>query len=270
MSRRCAAAAMFLSGCLLWGCGTGHTGADLPEESAMEAMVLTDPSGNLYFVDDQGGLFTADIPEIMTDPEGQEVSADTLSAGDRVELYGDGMMQESYPGMYPGVTRLVLVREGTPEDAAGYQHLIQEIYEETDPSEPPSMNLEYIEGEIATAVILTAGSYEWNYTDAQGEGQSVIACGPHVLEWKGLGEVQLSGPAELRLYSAIEMESVSVSRWPAAYRELEDKTQADPGEPVEAVPGETGWVIPEAEPGYVYQVTVRWPQGYGDFGFFTV
>ncbi len=165
---------------------------------------------------------------------------------------------------------MVLVREGTPEDAAGYQHLIREIYEETDPSEPPSMNLEYTEGEIVSAVILTAGSYEWNYTDAQGEGQSVIACGPHVLEWKGLGEVQLSGPAELRLYSASEMESVSVTRWPAAYRELEDKTQADPGEPVEAIQGETGWVIPEAEPGYVYQVTVRWPQGYGDFGFFTV
>ena len=69
----------------------------------MKAMVLRDPSGDLYFVDEKGGLFTASLPETIAGPDGESLSPEELEAGDTVELYGDGIMLESYPGQYQGV-----------------------------------------------------------------------------------------------------------------------------------------------------------------------
>ncbi|MBV4307885.1 hypothetical protein KSZ74_23130, partial [Parabacteroides distasonis] len=76
-------------------------------------------------------------PEEFTNADGEMLEESDLSAGDLVEIYGNGIMLESYPGQYPGVSRMVLVQEGTEEDASQYQELIDQVYAEPDPSELP-------------------------------------------------------------------------------------------------------------------------------------
>ena len=86
------------------------------------------------------------------------------------------------------------------------------------------------------------------------------------ISWNGkdLTEIRLEGPADLKLLPSREMESAEVLRWPASARDLKDIAQAGPGAAAEVVRQEGEWVIPGAEPGYVYLVTGNWPEGYVD------
>ena len=190
-----------------------------------------------------------------------------------MDITGNGIMLESYPGQYPGIMEITVVSDGTEEDAQQYQELIDGIYTEPDPAEPPSMNVEY-ETELAvTALMLPRGNYEWNYVDENGEGQGTVACGNHILESEELNEAVLDGPTDLRLQPSVEMESVEVTRWPDSVwitaRENKNAAEAGEGEAVEAVQEDGVWTIKGAEPGYVYLITAHWTEGYVEFGFHT-
>ena len=41
------------------------------------------------------------------------------------------------------ITKMKVVEEGKPSDADAYQDIVDEIYQEPDPSEPPSLNVGY-------------------------------------------------------------------------------------------------------------------------------
>ena len=244
------------------------------ESFVTRAMVLRDPSGGLYFVGtDNGSFFTATMPEKITGLDGSQITEEDLGAGDVVDITGNGIMLESYPGQYPGIMEITVVSDGTEEDAQQYQELIDGIYTEPDPAEPPSMNVEY-ETELAvTALMLPRGNYEWNYVDENGEGQGTVACGNHILESEELNEAVLDGPTDLRLQPSVEMESVEVTRWPDSVwitaRENKNAAEAGEGEAVEAVQEDGVWTIKGAEPGYVYLITAHWTEGYVEFGFHT-
>ena len=255
--------------------GTSADGENQGEESFVtRAMVLRDPSGGLYFVGtDNGSFFTASIPDKITGTDGSQITEADLGAGDVVDITGNGSMLESYPGQYPGVTEITVVSDGTEEDAQQYQDLIDGIYTEPDPAEPPSVNLEY-ETELAvTALMLPRGNYEWNYVDENGEGQNIVACGSHILQSEELNEAKLDGPTDLRLIPSKEMESVEVVRWPESdWNDVKDPTKESSfseGEAVEPVLEDGTWVIPGAESGYVYLVTGHWAEGYVEYGFHT-
>ena len=53
-------------------------------------------------------LFSAQtIPaEGIYNKKGKLISDDVLENGDKVKIYGDGIMLESFPGQYPGVTKI--------------------------------------------------------------------------------------------------------------------------------------------------------------------
>lgn len=255
--------------------GTSADGENQGAESFVtRAMVLRDPSGGLYFVGtDNGSFFTASIPDKITGTDGSQITEADLGAGDVVDITGNGSMLESYPGQYPGVTEITVVSDGTEEDAQQYQDLIDGIYTEPDPAEPPSVNLEY-ETELAvTALMLPRGNYEWNYVDENGEGQNIVACGSHILESEELSEADLDGATDLTLRPSREMESVEITRWPeadwATARENKNAADIGEGEKIEAVQEDGAWVIKSAEPGYVYLVTAHWTEGYVEFGFHT-
>ena len=230
--------------------GTSADGENQGAESFVtRAMVLRDPSGGLYFVGtDNGSFFTASIPDKITGTDGSQITEADLGAGDVVDITGNGSMLESYPGQYPGVTEITVVSDGTEEDAQQYQDLIDGIYTEPDPAEPPSVNLEY-ETELAvTALMLPRQSEELN-------------------------EAKLDGPTDLRLIPSKEMESVEVVRWPESdWNDVKDPTKESSfseGEAVEPVLEDGTWVIPGAESGYVYLVTGHWAEGYVEYGFHT-
>ena len=133
---------------LLYGCGSGNYANDTPSEEdsgktadgsmsaepgngggsddaaeAICAMVLVDPGGNRYFIDvNAGTFFTAPIPEEFTNADGEMLEESDLSAGDLVEIYGNGIMLESYPGQYPGAvsyTHLMCIRDRRWPGASG-------------------------------------------------------------------------------------------------------------------------------------------------------
>lgn len=105
-----------------------------------------------------------------------------LTTGDLVEIYGDGVMLESYPGQYPGVSRIVVTKQGSEEDAKQYESLVDEVYQRPDPSEPPYSNLEYRTKEALVSAVADRGSYTWRYTDEHGEEKETAVDGAFILE----------------------------------------------------------------------------------------
>ncbi len=259
-------------------------------EGDIRAMALTDPDGSFYFVDiNIGTFFTAPIPDTFTDASGASLTEVSLGAGDIVDISGNGIMLESYPGQYPGVTKMVRVKDGEPSDAAIYQELIDQVYGPEDPGELPFMNAEYTTDLAVTTVVLTSGNYEWTYTDENGQGQSVVACGSHILEWDILNDARLPEGTQVRLTSSRLPDSVTVTRWPSALwkgntgetdnsaaengalplTETAENGSYVPGEAVPAEKTDDAFVL-TADPGYVYLIEAVWPEGTVEFGFYTL
>ena len=251
-------------------------------EGDIRAMLLTDPEGNIYFVDiNIGTFFTAPIPEDLTDASGASLPAAALGAGDIVDISGNGIMLESYPGQYPGVTKMIRIKDGTEADAARYQELIDQVYGPSDPGELPVVNAEYTTDLSITTLMLSSGNYEWTYTDENGQAQTVTACGDHILEWEHLNDAVIPEGTEIRLISSRLPDSIIVTRWPVAlwkgYTEGEetsvdgensDDISYTPGEAVPAEQKDDSFVI-TADPGYVYLIEAAWPEGTVEFGFYT-
>ena len=92
------------------------------EENVITAMYLTYGEDNFIFIDTKNGtLFTAPIPEGgLVDKDGKQLEQKDLARGNILKIYGNGIMLQSYPGQYPGVTKMVLDQTGKPEDADQY------------------------------------------------------------------------------------------------------------------------------------------------------
>lgn len=246
-----------------------------PEEGAMRVMTLSDSRGNLFYVDvNVGTFFTAPIPDDLTDADGNALTPEDIKAGCVVDIYGDGIMLESYPGQYPGASKMVLIKAGTQEDAAPYQYLVDEVSMPADPAEPPSMNAEYRTELTETAVMLTRGGYQWNYTDENGKGQHVIADASHILHWPELNDIRIdeSIPSglELTLSSFRKPQSVAVTRFPLDSWDKDATVESEmvPGEAVETQDTDEGYTM-VAEAGYVYLIEAKWEEGQVEFGFYT-
>lgn len=265
--------------------GAAGTAPDygMPEDGVMRAMTIADSGGNLYYADvNTGAFFTAPIPGDVTDAGGKMLPAEAVKAGCIVDIYGNGMMLESYPGQYPGTTKMVVLKDS--EDTSPYQYLLDGISGNADPSEPPSMNAEYSTKLANASVVLTRGGYEWNYTDADGKTQSVIADSAHILEWPELIDIAIDesvkgGQLGLRLSSFPQKpQSVTVTRFPldlwkasGAGNAKESKTETavlDKAEEVALQDDGAGYTL-TAESGYVYLVEAKWKMGRAEFGFLT-
>lgn len=109
--------------------------AELAEANAVTAMYIeTNSHGDYIFVQQDPGtgtLFTSVIPEKqLFDQEGTKqklIKMEKLVSGDILKLYGQGVMLESYPAQYPGVTKAVRIHKGEPEDAEKYEELWEEL-----------------------------------------------------------------------------------------------------------------------------------------------
>lgn len=69
-----------------------------------------------------GTIFSADIPaEGIYNKKGKLISDDVLENGDKVKIYGDGIMLESFPGQYPGVTKIQRTGRASLEETQEYE-----------------------------------------------------------------------------------------------------------------------------------------------------
>lgn len=250
---------------LLSACGDG-SGQD---EHVMQAMYIPYGEDSSVFIEEENGtVFTAAIPEALYDIDGKQITSDQLKKGNIIKITGNGVMAESYPGQYHGVSRMDVVQEGQPSDADQYQDIIDGIYQEPDPSLPPTASAEYT-NELAIAnVCLSEGGYTWSYVDENGETQSIVADSMHILDWKDLVDINLDSPTDLTLYFSEEPVEVSVERWDISLW-LQDDTASDiPESEAVTVENKDGtWMIPKADTGYVYLITASWENGNREFGF---
>ncbi len=235
------------------------------EENALLVMYVPFGDGLHLMVDQQSGaVFTVHMPEQIVGIDGRAITPAQLCAGNILRIYGNGIMLESYPGQYPGVTRIEVVKTGDPQDAAQYQTLVDAIYTPPDPAQPPCLQVEYKTAQAVCAVLATPGGYQWRWEDAQGQEQSAIACAPHILCWPSLCRVRLSEPADVALRFDRTPSQVTAYRWPVSSLGSPD---ACAGEAVAAELEDGAFSLPVVEPGYVYQICAVWEQGSAEFGF---
>ena len=226
--------------------------------------------GGYVMVDQEtGSVFTVTMPEEILDIDGNLIGPEKLEKGNILRIYGNGIMLESYPGQYPGVTRIQVEETGDPSDADQYQELIDGIWQEPDPSELPEMNVEYTTSLAVVTAATVQGGYQWSSPLADGTAESVIACPPHITEWEFQDSIRLEGPTDLTLLFSKTPDQVTARRWP------EDPSggtaEQSGGEEVEVTAdSENGqFLLKQAEPDYRYLVTAEWENGYVEYGFLT-
>lgn len=75
-----------------------------------------------------GNIFTADVPaEGIYNKKGTLISGDVLENGDKVKIYGDGIMLETLPGRYPNVTKMQKIGRADLEETQEYQDKVNEL-----------------------------------------------------------------------------------------------------------------------------------------------
>lgn len=240
-------------------------------EPPMTAMYVPFGEDSHIFVGERAGVFVATFPEEIYDVNGNRISKEQLVKGNMVEIYGNGIMLESYPGQYPGITKMKVVEEGNPSDADVYQEIVDEIYQEPDPAEPPILNVEYTTDLMNAVVIVNRGGYEWVYMDRDGLSNAVVADSVPVLDWKTgeeLVDITVSEPLELTLHFSAEPQEVEVIRYDAS---LLGKAQEEPeGEKVTVEKRDGKPVLSGVTGGYVYDITGIWENGRANYGFITL
>lgn len=260
---------LILTGVLVW-IFMGKDGKEDMEQEAISAMYIPFGDGGYIFVSEQAGVFTVTFPEKIYDIDGNKITREQLKRGNIVKIYGNGIMLESYPGQYPGVTKIEVTKQGDPSDADGYQNLVDEIYTEPDPAEPPTMNLGYSTDLASVVVIVNRGGYEWVYTDEDHLSNAVVADSAHVLQWKmgeELADVKITEPLDITLYFSKMPEEVEAVRYDSA---LLGTKEIPEGEKVAVRKRDGEFVLTDVAPGYVYDVTGIWENGWANYGFITL
>lgn len=156
-------------------------------EETMRAMAVRLPGGGLLLVRMDGAPepFSAKLPEQIADADGSVIAPDALHSGDVVELTGDGVLAESWPAQYPGVTSVRVVSRGDEDDLAPYREALAGLLPEETQDEPPELTLQW-EGGSAQA---SMGNYHWQRDNGDGTTTAAIACGPHVLMWCPIAQI---------------------------------------------------------------------------------
>ena len=81
------------------------------------------------FVDlNNGTIFDAKVrAEGIYNKKGKLIADDVLENGDKVKIYGDGIMLESFPGQYPGVTKIQRTGRASLEETQEYEDKVNEL-----------------------------------------------------------------------------------------------------------------------------------------------
>ena len=78
-------------------------------QEPIQAVYLKNDNGELFVSIQNDNPFTGTIPEEIMDEDGNAITANELNSGDVLEVYGNGVMLNSYPGQYPGIPKHVRV-----------------------------------------------------------------------------------------------------------------------------------------------------------------
>lgn len=244
--------------------------SDMAEE-VQKAVFLAEDSGVWYLGDlEHGTIYVTHTPsDTLYDENGSAIDPSEIKKGDFLQVEGDGIMLESYPGQYPGITRIQKISGGTEADAEKFEEELSQILPEKDPSEIPFLNLCYTQPNAQVTAAATQGGYTWSYVDKDGNGQNVAADSAFILDWPELNDLNTAndeGKTDLELVFSEEPDSVTAERWPAKDRGKDFDGGYPEGESVSVEHAES-WSLPGAEAGYIYEVDAVFENGTVTYGF---
>ena len=241
-------------------------------EYALKAVYLEKEDGNSIFVNlTEEYPFDGNIPEgELYDEDGEKITQEDLNSGDVLNIWGNGVIAESYPAQYNGITKMERIEQSNQEYIDQYGHYLEELFVEKDPSELPYLNVCYRD-ELADAAVMIPDplSYTWTYTDESGESRTVTTDGAHVLHTESVEVKKISEPMTMELYFDEVPESVELLVWDdtllGQYQDSAD--QIPEGTAVEVTKNGKGNLEFNAQPGSVYLVQGQWEQGTAEYGF---
>ena len=237
----------------------------------MQAVYLKKENGNNIFVSLENDMpFTGKIPqEELYDEEGKKITEQDLNNGDVLDIYGNGIMAQSYPAQYHGITKIERTEQSNQKYIQEYGHYLDEIFIKKDPSQLPYLNVCYTDELASVAVMIPeALSCTWTYEE-NGESRTITTDAPHVLQTEPTEVTKLSEPMTMELEFDEKPESVQILSWDDSLLEqYQDSEAAIPeGTPVEVQENEKGNTEFTAQPGCVYLVQGQWENGTVDYGF---
>lgn len=241
-------------------------------EYALEAVYLEREDGNSIFVNlTDESPFSGNIPEgELYDEEGEEITEEELNNGDVLNIWGNGIIAQSYPAQYNGISKMERTEQANQEYIEKYGHYLEEFFVEKDPAERPYLNLCYTDELAATAVMIPeAFSYTWTYEDENGESQTITTDAPHILQTEPMEVKKLSKPMTMEMQFDEKPESVTLLSWEDSLlgQYPDDTAQIPEGTVTEVKENEEGNLEFTAQPGSVYLVQGQWEQGTAEYGF---
>ena len=250
--------------------------ADKPKADSgytMQAVYLKKEDGNNIFVELENDMpFTGKIPqEELYDENGEKITEQDLNNGDVLNIYGNGIMAQSYPGQYNGISKIERTEQENQEYIEEYSHFLDEFFVEKEPSQRPELNVCYTDDLAAVTVMIPeALGYTWTYEE-NGEGNTITTHAPHILQTNPTEVTKLSEPMKMELMFDVKPESVQILSWEdSLLGQYQDRADQIPdGTPVEIQENEEGNPEFTAQPGCVYLVQGQWENGTADYGFWT-
>lgn len=250
--------------------------ADKPKADSgytMQAVYLKKEDGNNIFVELENDMpFTGKIPqEELYDENGEKITEQDLNNGDVLNIYGNGIMAQSYPGQYNGISKIERTEQENQEYIEEYSHFLDEFFVEKEPSQRPELNVCYTDDLAAVTVMIPeALGYTWTYEE-NGESNTITTDAPHILQTNPTEVTKLSEPMKMELMFDVKPESVQILSWEdSLLGQYQDSTDQIPdGTPVEIQENEEGNPEFTAQPGCVYLVQGQWENGTADYGFWT-
>lgn len=201
----------------------------------------------------------------LYDENGKKIEQEDLHVGDMIACYGNGIVLESYPPQYAGISKMSRTKAGNEKDAEQYKELLDGFYQEPSPSEHPYMD---IESRGKDAIVTTAASefgYEWSYQDENGETQTIAVDAAHVLQAENLIDINCnSDNSDLKLMFSKKPENVEVTRWDLGTT----MEEVDKGENIDVTLDGRNAFIKNAKRTSVYQVIATWKNGNVIYGFY--
>ena len=183
-----------------------------------------------------------------------------------IDIPGNGIMLESYPGQYPGITKVEVIEEGAPEDAEKYAELAAQLWQPKDPAEPALATLEYRTEEASVSLFPLANAWTWSYEQ---NGDTVTASNDapaaNQIDATDLPEVAAGETVEVTMAFDLPPVESDDSRWPEVARYPENDLET--GAEAVDVTLSGGALEFAVEPGWRYRVDVAFDAGQVSYVF---
>ena len=265
------------------GCSGGTNEAAAPSSPAAgtvvsKAMVVYNNGGSVLFADqDNDTLYYPTLVDAtIIGLDGDDIDADELAVGNIVQVSGNGIMLESYPGQYPGITEVAVIEQGNPADADKYAEELALVAADPDPAEVPSGYVEYTTDLAQTSVMLEPFDYDWvvpgdgnaNSTTQELDGEYDDAQG--VLN-ANVADARISSSLQAAVGFSVAPLNVTIERTPLTTASA-DSAAVNPNaedEPVPCTQQADGTTTFTMEPGFLYEVDAEFTQGEASYAFYT-